>query len=309
MPRDEAYSPPFDEQAALEELERLRDAIEESRRRRNQTSEEFEAFVRSFRTPPPESAAPTAPAPTPPIARAPVTPRPAAPPSSIAWTPAAPPSPAPAPPTVLTPHNAPPVAAAVPWPAVAATPDPVEAFKPETGHPFTQPVDEVPRATEASAPPTRRPRAMAPRLLGGAAILIAVVVLLIRPWQADRSDSTPSSSTGGAATTASAPATTEPAQAPIAPVSPPAATVETPHAMEAELNVDRRVWVRVIVDGERVIERELAAGTRIPLQADRAIVIRVGNAGALRLTINGTDRGPLGDEGEIVTRTFTAQAR
>jgi hypothetical protein len=79
--------------------------------------------------------------------------------------------------------------------------------------------------------------------------------------------------------------------------------------MEAELNVDRRVWVRVIVDGERVIERELAAGTRIPLQADRAIVIRVGNAGALRLTINGTDRGPLGDEGEIVTRTFTAQAR
>jgi hypothetical protein len=73
------------------------------------------------------------------------------------------------------------------------------------------------------------------------------------------------------------------------------------------LNVQRRVWVRVLLDGERAIERELPPGTRIPLQADRAIVIRAGDAGALRLTINGVDRGPLGRDAEIVTRTFTAQ--
>src|SRR5438094_843243 len=135
MRTDEAHSPPFDEKAALEELERLRDAIEESRRRRSQRSDEFEAFIRSFRT--------------------------------------------------------------------------------------------------------------------------------------------------GAA----------PADA---------------HALQGELKIQRRVWVRVLLDGQRAVERELAAGTRIPLQADRAIVIRAGDAGALRLTINGVDRGPLGKDAEIITRTFTA---
>src|SRR4051812_14863253 len=51
MPSDRSYSPPFDEQAALAELERLRDAIQESRRRRSESSDEFDAFVRSFRAP------------------------------------------------------------------------------------------------------------------------------------------------------------------------------------------------------------------------------------------------------------------
>jgi hypothetical protein len=68
------------------------------------------------------------------------------------------------------------------------------------------------------------------------------------------------------------------------------------------------VWVRVLVDGQRVVERELPAGTHLPLHADRAIVIRAGDAGALHMTINGVDRGPLGKDSEIVTRTFNASA-
>ena len=50
----ESAGAPFDEQAALEELERLQHAIEESRRQRGQTVEEFDAFVRSFKNPAPE---------------------------------------------------------------------------------------------------------------------------------------------------------------------------------------------------------------------------------------------------------------
>ena len=46
----------FNEQAALEELERLQHAIQESRRQRGQTVEEFDAFVRSFKNPAPERA-------------------------------------------------------------------------------------------------------------------------------------------------------------------------------------------------------------------------------------------------------------
>jgi Domain of unknown function (DUF4115) len=302
MARDETYSPPFDEQAALEELERLRQAIEESRRRRTQTSDEFEAFVRSFRAPAAGSA----------TAAPPSTPATAPPPAS-AWTPAAPAAPA-APPITASPWPQPaapaPVApAVVPPPAAPPKADFVEPFKAEPAHATPETVDELPGEVEPARPQKRRTRSLAPRLLGGAGILVASILLLTRPWKSVRSESTASPSPGGGTpTTASAPATPEPAQATSA-QPPAAAAVETPRAMQAELNVERRVWVRVLVDGERVIERELAAGTRIPLQADRAIVIRAGDAGALRLTLNGTDRGLLGREGEIVTRTFTAPTR
>ena len=43
---------PFDEKAALEELERLRDAIQAARRARIAKSEEFDEFVKGFKTPP-----------------------------------------------------------------------------------------------------------------------------------------------------------------------------------------------------------------------------------------------------------------
>ena len=61
----ESAGAPFDEQAALEELERLQRAIEESRRQRGQTVEEFDAFVRSFKNPAPDRDTPPVPRPAP----------------------------------------------------------------------------------------------------------------------------------------------------------------------------------------------------------------------------------------------------
>jgi hypothetical protein len=61
----------------------------------------------------------------------------------------------------------------------------------------------------------------------------------------------------------------------------------------------------VIADGERVVERELPADARVPLKAAKTIVIRTGDAGAVRLSIGGQDQGILGRDGEVVTRTFT----
>ena len=45
---------PWDESAALEELERLKRGIEEWRQRRKEVQAEFDRFVRGFRTMPPE---------------------------------------------------------------------------------------------------------------------------------------------------------------------------------------------------------------------------------------------------------------
>jgi hypothetical protein len=42
------------------------------------------------------------------------------------------------------------------------------------------------------------------------------------------------------------------------------------------------------------------AGDRITLRADRTLRIRVGNAGAVRLSINGISFGPMGGPGDVV---------
>jgi hypothetical protein len=68
--------------------------------------------------------------------------------------------------------------------------------------------------------------------------------------------------------------------------------------------------VRVVVDGVKEVERELRAGEHIPLPVGRTSVIRAGNAGSVRLTLDGQDRGALGPEGEVITRTIrTAPAQ
>jgi hypothetical protein len=261
MRTEGAPSQPFDEQAALEELERLRDAIEASRRKRSQTTDEFEAFVRSFRSP----AAPEAPR----------TDLPPAPQSDV---------------VARAPRQEPtPSAAAVEQPVVLEQPVPVEQAL-------------APFVPESAPAPKARVGALMPRVLAGAGILLVALVLVMRPWRSSSLETSASPSTGPS-TTASAPQATAPA--PTASPAPAPAAPRT-HALEAELNVQRLVWVRVIVDGQKTIERELPPGTRVPLQADKVIVIRVGDAGALRMTLNGVDRGPLGKDAEILTRTFTA---
>src|SRR5262245_33535098 len=50
MTREELIQP-FDEKAALAELERLRESIQAARKARQRTSDEFDAFIKSFRTP------------------------------------------------------------------------------------------------------------------------------------------------------------------------------------------------------------------------------------------------------------------
>lgn len=99
-----------------------------------------------------------------------------------------------------------------------------------------------------------------------------------------------------------------PAAVPQASAQAPGVTTppSTPAALMGELSAVRRVWVRVTADGQRTVERELAAGERVPLRADRSIVVRAGDAGAVRLTINGRDEGLVGKDGLVGTRTITA---
>ncbi len=334
MDNGNARRPSFDEQAALAELERLRDAIEESRRRRSERTDEFEAFVRSFRTPAHSDTSagsseerPSEPRPEytypgrqnrdplpkpqqpptvvfdPPLTPAPqreMPPPPVAPPSPPAATPV-PPPPAP---EQITARESPPVEPPrVEPPRVEPPPFEPAPFEPA---PETTEAMRIPAALATDAPVASRPtspRSRAPWVAVGAVVIIGAAALAIKPWASRTSESTEP------AATASSPAAVTPA--PDAPPPPqdnapaPAASSGT-HAMQAELVAERRVWVRVIADGEKLLERELPEGTRIPITADRAIVIRAGDGGAVRLRLNGADRGALGRDAEVLTRTFTA---
>jgi hypothetical protein len=221
---------PFDEQAAVEHLERLKRELEASRVRRKEASIAFDTFVNSFHKP------------------------------SGAATRAAPPSD---------------VELRVPAPRLEAPPWP----------------------TSHGAPRKPLPKA---GLVAGGVLAVAAGLLLARAWRGSPSDAPP------ARTSVESAASTEAPNAAAQPAATPTSDSPASHA-PAELVAIRDVWVRVTVDGVRVIERELESGARIPLRG-RTIVVRAGNAGAVRMTIDGEDRGPLGAEGIVLTRTYTTSS-
>jgi len=129
-----------------------------------------------------------------------------------------------------------------------------------------------------------------------------------------------------AATLAPAPARTQPA---IEPPAPPPAVISTPAvvpttALPAEtptiapassapqrdtltvaLSVKRPCWVTATIDGQKTLDRLLQAGEQQTLDVRREMVLTVGDASAISMTLNGTAARPLGRAGEVVTTHVT----
>jgi hypothetical protein len=60
-----------------------------------------------------------------------------------------------------------------------------------------------------------------------------------------------------------------------------------------------RSWVQIVADGAAVFAGTLAPGTSKTFTAAREIDLTVGNAGVVRLILNGRDLGPPGRSGTI----------
>ena len=60
-------------------------------------------------------------------------------------------------------------------------------------------------------------------------------------------------------------------------------------------------WVSLTVDGEQVFSRVMQAGEREAREAEREIVVSVGDAGAFDYSINRQPGRALGRDGEVVT--------
>lgn len=67
------------------------------------------------------------------------------------------------------------------------------------------------------------------------------------------------------------------------------------------LSVSRICWISATVDGGRAIEWLLQAGEQQTIDVERELVLTAGDAGALTVTVNGTEARPLGMSGEVAT--------
>jgi hypothetical protein len=79
-----------------------------------------------------------------------------------------------------------------------------------------------------------------------------------------------------------------------------------PGAVTVKLRAVRPVWVRVDVDGSGRVSRLVRAGEDLTFGADREIIIRAGDAGALLLSVDGRPSVALGPEGAVLTRRIAA---
>ncbi len=174
-----------------------------------------------------------------------------------------------------------------PAPAAAAPPLPLDF------HEADAPVlDKPPRARPTFLSRLFYARALV--LAGAVAVVIALgaITLLLRRSPAESTSQPP----GPATPVASAPTTPEAATPSPAPA--PAA-----RPVEVELKTVRPVWMRVVVDDRKEIERLVPGGERLRFGADRSIVVRAGNGAAVLVT-SGDHESPLGVEGQPITRTF-----
>jgi cytoskeleton protein RodZ len=86
-------------------------------------------------------------------------------------------------------------------------------------------------------------------------------------------------------------------------VPPVAAPARPPAKRGLSVRVTETSWLRVTVDGTVVLEGTLPAGAAKSFSGKIADV-RVGNAGGVRIAVNGRTLGPLGASGDVVERRF-----
>ena len=321
---------PFSEDAALRELEELQRKIEASRVRRKEANEAFDRFLHTFEQPPaPVSSKETA-GPAPPV-RPPepdvqylLQPPPAPIPRDVPRVPSPPPAaptenpiessgvmmppfpepaarpaarieaPPPAFPSEL-PSDSPDALDLDGWDRTSASD--VDAFPeesrmetPAAGDPFRIESRSVPAALSMSV---RSGKRIPPAAGVGAAVLVIAVVAFFA-LRGNGDDTAPTDRV----------AAEPPAAAPQPAAKPAPPPVDLP-PQRAEISTARQVWIRVIVDGQKVMERELPPNTHIPLNPVSQFVVRAGDAGAVRVAIEGKDQGPVGADGQPATKAFS----
>jgi cytoskeleton protein RodZ len=93
---------------------------------------------------------------------------------------------------------------------------------------------------------------------------------------------------------------------PDTPASPSHGEVSSP--LVVTLETTGPAWVAARTDGRRALYQILPAGTTRTLRADREVSLRIGDAGLVRLSVNGRAYGVAGARGEVRSLVLTSDA-
>ncbi len=141
-----------------------------------------------------------------------------------------------------------------------------------------------------------------------AGILLLAAAIVRTPWRAwvGLTPATPQPTATATPTVAPTPQPTlTPTPSPTAPAE-PTATPAPALGVRVQFVVTGRSWVQIVADDAVVYAGLLEDETR-EWEAGRKIVARIGNAGAVDVTVNGQHIGLLGQPGEVVVGEWSAE--
>ena len=137
----------------------------------------------------------------------------------------------------------------------------------------------------AAVPPAPSPAAMQPP-----------------PSPADGSSAAPTATQPPSGTPVPAPSTERPAP----PAAPPVPASNPNAAVRVELTADEPVWLLARNDGKYFFSGTLGARESRTFEATSTVLLRLGNAGGVTITLNGKPVGPVGPKGQVRTVQFTS---
>jgi cytoskeleton protein RodZ len=198
--------------------------------------------------------------------------------------PSKPPTAPPSRPLTTAPPAAPPAAIVSPAPGGKTGPAlPQPAAVPPRGQPPSPPPGPAPSVVQGTSP--KPPATLSPGVAPGAAPTVPP------PGPANPPAST--SAPGAPPASGKAPAT---GPTPQTPPAPPLHVIVTASAYS---------WVRTVADGATVFEGFVNAGDKQVWAAKRTLTVKVGNASAVDISLNGKSLGRLGAAGEVYEHTFS----
>jgi cytoskeletal protein RodZ len=99
-----------------------------------------------------------------------------------------------------------------------------------------------------------------------------------------------------------------PAMAEGTPTLPPGTLPAAPeNVVSLRVLAEKRVWTRVLVDGEERLARRLASGEALDFQGLTSVEVVTGDGSGVRVFYQGEDQGLLGGQGEVVLRIWALE--
>ena len=123
---------------------------------------------------------------------------------------------------------------------------------------------------------------------------------------ADRPSTVPTGTQPPSGTPVPAPSTEQPAPPAMPPPQPPVSASNSDAPVRVGLTADEPVWILVRSDGKYFFSGTLGAKESRTFEATSTVLVRLGNAGGVTMTLNGNPVGPVGPKGQVRTVQFTS---